>query len=426
MGLLDGLMGDSFDDPRTQAMLALSAGLLSNNGSKGLSAGLLGAGQAYQGARDAESARALKKAQAEELMSKIQEERAKREALQSLPAPQLLAAQTALSGGGGPTIQNGQRMPAISPQMDAMHRLAQAGALPASAYLGAFSPKELPINKIDPKDFTPQSVAKYAQTGNYGDLERLDKLHFQNTGGTVVGLNQFTGQQVGPKLPMTGNPFSDLVTLGPDNQLAPNQPLINAKSMVAAAGAPRTDVKVENKMGEGIAAQVGPMVKSGFDAAQGALGQADAADRIAKAVASNKLFTGPTANVQMFGARLGQAIGIGGKDDAEKIANTQQVIRGLAEFSLNARKALAGQGSVTENEQKLLDRAVSGDITLTGREIQQIADITRRQAQKTYQLHQANVTRLRSNPNTAGLADFYTLPDMPAAGGGDWSVQKVQ
>ena len=71
MGLLDGLMGESWDDPRTQAMLALSAGLLSANGSKGLSAGLLGAGSAYQGAQDAATKRKLTQAQIDSYNSEV-------------------------------------------------------------------------------------------------------------------------------------------------------------------------------------------------------------------------------------------------------------------------------------------------------------------------------------------------------------------
>ena len=110
MGLLDGLVGDSWEDPRTQAMLALSAGLLSNNGSKGLSAGLLGAGQAYAGARDAESARALKKAQAEELMSQMQERQAKaaqmEAAIKAAQAKQ--AALPQIMAGNLPAAQPGQ------------------------------------------------------------------------------------------------------------------------------------------------------------------------------------------------------------------------------------------------------------------------------------------------------------------------------
>ena len=54
--------------------------------------------------------------------------------------------------------------------------------------------KEQQINKLDVKDFTPQSVAKFAQTQNYGDLVRLSEAHFANTGGQTVALDRFTGR----------------------------------------------------------------------------------------------------------------------------------------------------------------------------------------------------------------------------------------
>ena len=54
--------------------------------------------------------------------------------------------------------------------------------------------KESTINKLDVKDFTPASVARYAQTRNYGDLVRLDKAHFANTGGSTTAMDPFTGR----------------------------------------------------------------------------------------------------------------------------------------------------------------------------------------------------------------------------------------
>ncbi len=55
-------------------------------------------------------------------------------------------------------------------------------------------PKELAINKLDVKDFTPASVAKFSRTGDYGDLVRMDKAQFQNTGGATMALDPFTGR----------------------------------------------------------------------------------------------------------------------------------------------------------------------------------------------------------------------------------------
>lgn len=66
-------------------------------------------------------------------------------------------------------------------------------------------PKEAPINKLDVKDFTPGSVAKFSQSGNYADLVRMDKAHFANTGGETVAVDPFTGQKLSA-LPNTQSP----------------------------------------------------------------------------------------------------------------------------------------------------------------------------------------------------------------------------
>ena len=49
--------------------------------------------------------------------------------------------------------------------------------------------------KIDPSKFTADSVAKFAQSGNHAVLVPRDKMDFQNIGGSLVGLNPYTGAQ---------------------------------------------------------------------------------------------------------------------------------------------------------------------------------------------------------------------------------------
>lgn len=56
--------------------------------------------------------------------------------------------------------------------------------------------KENQINKLDPKDYTPASIAKFSMTRNYADLQSRDKLHFGDTGGAIKGINEYTGQEV--------------------------------------------------------------------------------------------------------------------------------------------------------------------------------------------------------------------------------------
>lgn len=56
---------------------------------------------------------------------------------------------------------------------------------------------ENPFGKIDPSKFTQESVNKFIASGgtNFGILEPVRNLSFQNTGGSIVGLDPVTGTQ---------------------------------------------------------------------------------------------------------------------------------------------------------------------------------------------------------------------------------------
>lgn len=188
------------------------------------------------------------------------------------------------------------------------------------------------------------------------------------------------------------------------------------------AGATNVTTKIENKMGEGLAAQVGPMVKDTYTQAQGAVQQLDAAKRIVEAVDGGKIIAGPFANGRLKAAQVGQMLGVTGKDDAETIANTRQVIRGLSEMTLQGRKQMTGQGAITESEGKLAEKANSGDISdLTSAEIRQLANASARAAKFVYGQHQQNLQELQSNPSTVGLSKFYRVAPMP-----DYNFQQPQ
>ena len=153
--------------------------------------------------------------------------------------------------------------------------------------------KNSQLNKVDPKDFTPASLAKFAQTRNYGDLERLEKLHFADMGGTVAGLNPFTAQPVG-SAPKTGDPFKDLVLGGPDG-MRPNAPLIGAKQAIAKAGASNTNISVNtekslmNEMAQGL----GKSMTDARVSAQGAVSTISTLGRLNDALDSNKVMGRP-------------------------------------------------------------------------------------------------------------------------------------
>lgn len=343
----------------------------------------------------------------------------------SMPAPaappQELGGQPQMSVPGQQDPQAGAAQapaPAAAPALDPETKARWVRALATyqtNPELGGKLIQEL----SKPAEFS--TTPQYDQQGqgfvldNRGNRKVLDGVKARDKLENVNGVWQNPYQQqngtVGPQDP--NQPF----LVGADGKVAPNPAYQEYQMRKAKAGATSISTKTEVKMGESLAAQVGPILKESLAAAQGAQGQIDAADRILKAADTQKLFTGPLASKRLSLAQIGQAFGIGGKDDAEKIANTRQLVRGWAELTLQGRKQMSGQGQITNQESSLAEKATSGDIdSLTMGEIGIVANASKRVAQHTIQNHQRLVAKTRADKNTAGLADYYDLTPMQGEG----------
>lgn len=195
---------------------------------------------------------------------------------------------------------------------------------------------------------------------------------------------------------------------------SPLVPIYDAQIAKLTTHPPATNIKIDNKLGEGLAKEVGPMVSSSFAAAQGAQQQIATSDSIIKAIDSGKVLTGPGATFRLRGAQIGQALGVGGGDSQQVIANTRTLIQGLAQSTVAARSALKGQGQVSDFEGRLLEKAASGNIDdMTAGEIKQVVAVNKRLAQKQLENHQNLVGKLKTRESTAGLADLFDVPNQP-------------
>jgi hypothetical protein len=231
MGLLD-ILGTSWDDPKTMAALQLAGGLLGGQGNTmqrlagGLNAYGATLGAAKRAQQEEEERRAImaqRALQLRELEGRMADAaRAREEAAAAKQARGSFL--DSIDSNAGPA------MPMSVPQaMRAGLGLQEIQALmPAKA--------ENPFGKVDPKDFTPESVRKFAATNNYSDLVPRTRVEFVD--GRAV--DPFATAP-GTVLPRQSNPATDLLVPGPGGQLVPNQPLIGAKKEVAAAGATRID-----------------------------------------------------------------------------------------------------------------------------------------------------------------------------------------
>jgi len=267
---------------------------------------------------------------------------------------------------------------------------------------------ENPFGKVDAKDFTAESLKAFSASGgkDYTVLVPVRKL--ENING--VAVNMF-GSKGGDILPQDPNA---LFALGSDGKPIRQEQVYQTKKDLARSGAANVSIKNDVKMGESLGAQVGPMMKDSTSIAEGAVKQVDAAQRIVKAIDGDKAFSGPLSGSRLKVAQVGQMLGVGGKDEAEKIANTRATMRGLAELTLQGRQQMKGQGAITESEGKLAERAMSGDIEdLTAAEIKQLAKASERSARFNYNEHQRKLKVMQGNPSLQGIAPFYEGPSMP-------------
>lgn len=228
------------------------------------------------------------------------------------------------------------------------------------------------------------------------------------------GSTEFVQPKPGLSLPMTGNPFSDLLLTDPNGAMVPNAPLINAKSQIGAASAPRTEIKVDARTGESLAGQIGPIVKGTREQALSGIKLVDSANRILDVAEQGNLYAGPFANIRLRSAQVADVLKIGGKDTAEKISNTRTVVRAMAEQGVAARSQLGGQAQISNTEQELLNKATSGDIgELTVGEIVQIAQLNDRLGRQLYSLHGSQLEAMQGNPGLKGMIPFYAVPPLP-------------
>ena len=219
MGLLDFM---NTDEARMGLGLLAAAGPRSDGAGFGqrLQEGIGYADQYKQGQQKSK----FLQMQMDEAQAKIEQEKVERERQQTIrqgmggffkPGQQALAP---LMGNAETGILPSAGRDAVAPSFDtagAAQFLAQNGEY-EKAFAMMPKPKELAVNKLDVKDFTPASVQKFAQTGSYADLVRMDKLHMGTEGGDFKGRNPFTGEEVVSS--KNSKSFSD-VTSERNNQL---------------------------------------------------------------------------------------------------------------------------------------------------------------------------------------------------------------
>jgi hypothetical protein len=176
------------------------------------------------------------------------------------------------------------------------------------------------------------------------------------------------------------------------------------------SGAAQTNVKVDTgdkiravEINKDIVAEMGSLTAQARAAKETLMN----VDRILPAL--DKAITGPLADYRTTLTRVGQYMGITGKDTNEILANTQNVVQGLAQQELNAASYTKGQGTLTGPEREMLKRSAAGDQNMSAAELRTALIAAQKMAQyrigeqQQYQDPHQWERRNHNNPANLGI-----------------------
>lgn len=270
---------------------------------------------------------------------------------------------------------------------------------------------ETPYGKINPSEYTPESLVDFNTTRDFSKLVRSVKMdpvetvdengspvtryinaynpptspipkpvrkEMVSTGGTVTPVNTYT--QTAPLL-TTPTGF----TRDPDGALKIEPGFLAGRSQIAAAGAPKVNVSqtTGRKYGDQLA---GLVAKSDIDLRESAIKSPDLAERsnmVRQLLSSGKVITGTGADFRLAFGKAASLVGLKAADDP--VANTETLATSLAQNTLDAIKASGlGSGNGFSNaDRDFLEKAVGGKITLEKETLNKLSQLAHRAAEKT-------------------------------------------
>lgn len=178
------------------------------------------------------------------------------------------------------------------------------------------------------------------------------------------------------------------------------------------AGATNVSLSADKGFADVFAKGAAESLGTSRDGARAAASNLNTLNRIDGILTKGNFVQGPTSTFEVFGRQLGQQLGIGGKDNAEVLANTRQLIQGAANLAADGAAMLAKQGQITDGERVLISRAAGGDIDkMTHPEMVALSSILRKINAMKIQQHNASLERV--DPKLKPFTSFYQV-DMPA------------
>lgn len=377
------LLGQGWEDPRSQANMALAAGLLNGN----FGAGLLGANQAFVNAGQQRRQGLLDDMRLQEFQAQMEDRRRERET-QGLLAEAARASYTsperanALSQGPMP---DGSNIPTVNPGFDMQgyaQRLFQIDPMKGMAFQQAMRKDNAPVtvapgaSLVDPRTMKPVFTAPREQTLP----SAIQEYQFAQGQGYRGTFEQWDRER-----------------------------------KKAGANSVNVSVNTEKSLLNEVAGGIGKAVTDARGNAQAALGTIGTVNRLMDSLDSGQVMAGPGTTFRQFGLQVGNMLGVAGQSAQEKLVNTRQAIQSLAQLELDAAQQMKGQGQITEAERAIIRRAASGDIdSMTVPELRLLGGILDRTARTKIRSYNTQAQPLATNPNAAVLAPFLNVEE-PAA-----------
>jgi len=206
---MQGLL-DFVRTPEGQGLLSAVAGGMAsarrgapvNSIGRGLLAGVQGYGNALdrqQQEQDSAVTRQFRDLQIKSAQQQMKDRELQAASLDALN-PQLVATQTALAGGGGPTVANASKIQPVDPMRQQLFGLVRSGAIPVSEYLKMTGPKETKVKdyqQVRNADGTV-SIVGLTEDGRVVNTSQTPfvKPEVRDFGGSIRGIDPVTGQVV--------------------------------------------------------------------------------------------------------------------------------------------------------------------------------------------------------------------------------------
>jgi hypothetical protein len=387
---MSGLFGTSLDDPRTMGMMQLVGGLMSSpRFGQGMSQGLLAYGDTMQRAKQQQAQDQLRQMQMKQMQLQMQQQ--EEQARQTQLRRQAL--QGAFSPGSPGFLSPGDGDVPATPGGFDMSRYANLLAK-AGDFEGA-----LPAFQALQKDDTPIPLA------DGGELRRRD--------GTLIARNEKAPKEV------ETTPLAKLIAERDKYPLGhPMRQIYDQRIRKESTHQPATVVKTgDNAFMKEFAGDAAKHLGASRDAAKASATTLQALDRMDKALDGGAL-SGPTSTFQSYGLRLGQIAGVGGKDAAETLSRTRELLQGAAQLNVDSAKALAGQGAVSNFEREMLEKAAGGGVeSMSQPEIKAVIRVLKKANRQRIAQHGEQLKKV--GPQFSPFAPFYEVPmppeDEPAA-----------